>query len=452
MCINLTGCAKLNDNEKLLRPPELSGEYQTIYNTLKSSTSLNTLSLQPPISGDYKSSITIYNNNIDNSKYAIAFYKNEVQQVTDKGNLRMGILNKTADKDWQCIWDIPCEGETIDQIMFIEDSNQSNIYLIAGYISEQNVQKKYCIYNLSAKNFQTIYTGEYKLMKLCDINSDGIDELITIGNYDRNNIDTQRYNVINNTSTSDSKNTVKAVINSISDNRVTLWGDTKINSYAQKYTNICIDDKTFGKPSMFIDSQVSDYTYKTEILTFENNKLKNITLTDMPDFTYRDFASFSYDIDNDGKIEIPKTDLFPGYYDYYNPLEQTKFQPFITTWCKYKNDKMDALFDTYMDYVHGFGIILPEKWKNKVSVTQTSEDEIEFFVYHNSLKNNDDKLFKIKVDYQKNKNNVPMDYFILKSEGALLYLVSFNEKMQSSNSEFSVSLEELKNNFFVISR
>lgn len=451
MCINLTGCTKLNDNEKLLRPPELSGEYQTIYNTLKSSTSLNTLSLQPPISGDYKSSITIYNNNIDNSKYAIAFYKNEVQQVTDKCSLRMGILNKTADKDWQCIWDIPCEGETIDQIMFMEDSNQNNIYLIAGYISEQNVQKKYCIYNLSIKNFQTIYTGEYKLMKLCDINSDGITELVTIGNYDRNNIDTQRYNVINNIS--DSKDTiVKAVINSISDSHVTLWGDTRIDTYSKKYTNISMDNKTFGKPAMFIDCQISDYTYKTEILTFENNKLKTITPEYTANFTYRDFASFSYDIDNDGEIEIPKTGLFPGYFNYYPSLEQSTFQPYITTWCKYKNNKITALFDTYMDYAHGFGFVLPKNWKNKVSINQINEDEIEFFVYHNSLKNNDETLFKIKVDYQKNKNNVPMNYFILKSEGALLYLVSFNEKIQSSNSEFSISLEELKNNFFVISK
>ena len=434
----------------MLRPPELSGEYQTIYNILKSSTSLNTLSLQPPISGDYKSSITIYNNNIDNSTYAIAFYKNEVQQVTDKCNLRMGILNKTTDKDWQCIWDIPCEGETIDQIMFMEDSNKNNIYLIAGYISEQNVQKKYCIYNLSVKNFQTIYTGEYKLMKLCDINSDGITELITMGNYDRNNIDTQRYNVVNNIS--ESKNTAKAVINSISDNRVTLWGDTKINAYAQKYTNISMDYKTFDKPSIFIDNQISDYMYTTEILTFENNQLKNITLKDTSDSTYRDFASFSYDIDSDGEIEIPKINPFPGYYNYDPIVEQSTFQPFITTWHKYKNNKMIDLFDTYMDYVHGFGFILPKNWKNKVSINQISEDEVEFFVYHNSLKNTNDTLFKIKVDYQKNKKNVPMDYFILKSEGALLYLVSFNEKMQSSNSELSISLEELKNNFFVISR
>ncbi len=449
MCINLTGCAKLNDNEKLLRPPELSGEYQTIYNTLKSSTSLNTLSLQPPISGDYKSSITIYNNNIDNSKYAIAFYKNEVQQVTDKRNLRMGILNKTADKDWQCIWDIPCEGETIDQIMFMEDSNQNNIYLIVGYISKQNVQNKYCIYNLSVKNFQTIYTGEYKLMKLCDINSDGIVELITLGNYNKNDIDTQRYNVINNIS--DSRDNAKAVINSISNNRVTLWGDTRINSYAQKYTNICVDDKSFSKPSIFIDDQISSSFYTTEILTFENNRLKNITLKDTAESTSRDFASFSYDIDGDGEIEIPRVDRFPGY-DNYDPVEQVTFQPFITTWHKYKNNKMVAICDTYIDYVHGFGFVLPESWKNKVSINKINEDEIEFFVYHDSLKNNEDTLFKIKVDYQKNKNNIPMNYFILKSEGALLYLVSFNEKIQSSNSEFSISLEELKNNFLVISK
>lgn len=449
MCVILTGCSKLSDNEKLLRPPELSSEYQSIYNTLKSSTSLKTLSLQPPTSGSYRSSITIYDNNIDNSKYAIAFYKNEIQQITDKISLRMGILNKTNDKDWQCVWDIPCEGETIDQIIFMEDNNKNNMYMIVGYISEQNVQNKYCIYNLSAKNFKTIYTGEYKLMTLCDINSDGIKELITIGNYDNNNTDSQGHSIVNNIS--DQKKTTKAIINSISDNHVTLWGDTETNSYVQKYTNINIDEKTFGKTAICIDNQISNNFYTTEILIFENNKLKNITLQDNAESTGRHFASFSYDINNDGEIEIPTTQSFPGYYNFYYD-EQPTFQPFITTWHKYKNNKMVKLFDTYIDYVHGFGFILPDNWKNKVSINQIDENEIEFFVFHNSLQNNDEKLFKIKVDYKKDKDNIPPNYFILKSEGSLLYLVSFNEEIQSSNSEFSISLEQLKNNFFIISK
>ncbi len=449
MCVALTGCSKLNYNEKLLRPPELSGEYQSIFNTLQSSASLQTLSLQPPTSGEYRSSITIYDNSVDNSKYAIAFYKNEVQQITDKISLRMGILNKANGEDWQCIWDIPCEGESIDQIIFMKDSNKNNIYMVVGYMSEQNAQNKYCIYNLSSKNFKNIYTGEYKLMTICDINSDGVEELITIGNYDNNDVNSQEQNVDNNIS--NQKKATKAIINSISDNHVTSWGDTKTNSYVQKYTNISIDQKTFGKPAIFIDNQISNNLYTTEILTFENNKLKNITFQNTAESTYRYFAPFSYDIDNDGEIEIPIIKSFPGYYIHYDDEQQT-FQPFITAWHKYKNNKMVKLFDTYIDYVHGFGFILPDSWKNKVSINQINEDEIEFFVFHDSLQDNSEKLFKIKVDYKKDKNNIPINYTILKSEGALLYLVSFNDEIQSSNSEFAISLEKLKNNFFIISK
>ncbi len=449
MCVVLTGCSKLNYNEKLLRPPELSGEYQAIFDTLQSSVSLQTLSLQPPTSGKYRSSITIYDNNVDNSKYAIAFYKNEIQQITDKISLRMGILNKANGKDWQCVWDVPCEGESIDQIIFMEDNNKSNVYMIVGYTSQQNAQNKYCIYNLSAKNFKTIYTGEYKLMTICDINSDGVEELITIGNYDNNDVNSQEQNVDNNIS--NQKKAPKAIINSISDNHVTSWGDTKTNSYVQKYTNISIDKKTFGKPAIFIDNQISNNLYTTEILTFENNKLKNITLQNTAESTYRYFASFSYDIDNDGEIEIPIIKSFPGYYIHYYD-EQPTFQPFVTTWHKYKNNKMVKLFDTYIDYVHGFGFILPDNWKNKVSINQINENEIEFFVFHDSLQNNGEKLFKIKVDYKKDKDNIPINYTILKSEGALLYLVSFNDEIQSSNSELAISLEKLKNNFFIISK
>ena len=453
--MNLTGCNQLNDNEKLLHPPKFSGEYQTIYEALKSSVPFSKISLQSPKAGKHRSAITTYTSSIDKAEYAIAFYKSGLQKIDSKNSLRMGILQK-SDEIWRCAWDIPCEGEDIDQIMFMENGEKNNLYLIVGYASSQSVQNKYYIYNLNIKNFKTIYSGEYNMMAVCDVDSDGNLELITIGNYEKSDIDTKNYDISNNIS--DSKDTTRAIIHSISQNHVTLWGDAKMSPYYQKYTKISIDQKTFKSTSLFVDSQRSNEKYSTEILIFADNKLKNLTYeNDLFVSSSRSYAPFSCDIDNDGEIEIPQTKPFPGYQATYSN-EQNSPLPYITTWRKYQDKKLVKIFDTYLNHVYGFGIKLPNSWQNKVSIKQIYEDdEIEFFIYDNSDDNlNDSKrssretLFKIKVEHQKNKSALPKDYFILKSEGPLIYLASLNQPKNSSNSQLFMTMDQLKESFFII--
>ena len=455
VCLNLTGCNKLNDNEKLLHPPKFSGEYQTIYKALKSSVPFNKISLQSPKAGQHRSAITTYTSSTDQTEFAIAFYKSELQKVDNNSSLRMGILQK-SDEDWRCAWDISCEGEDIDQIMFMENSGKNNLYLIVGYVSSQSVQNKYYIYNLSIKDFKTIYSGEYSMMTMCDVDSDGRFELITIGNFEKSDIDAKNYDISN--YISDSKDSTRAIIHSVSENHVTLWGDAKMSPYYQKYTKISIDKKTFNSVALFIDSQRSDEKYSTEILIFEDNKLKNLTYeNDLFASSSRSYAPFSCDIDNDGEIEIPQTRPFSDYKSAYSG-EQNPPWPYITSWRKYKNKKLVKIFDTYLNYVYGFGIRLPNNWQNKVSIRQVYEnDEIEFFISdssnhnsNNSKKSGRETLFKIKVDHQKNKSAIPKDYFILKSEGPLIYLASLNQPKTFSNSQLFMTVDQLKESFFII--
>ena len=287
------------------------------------------------------------------------------------------------------------------------------------------------------------------MMAMCDVDSDGNSELITIGNYKKSDISAQNYNISNNIS--DSEETTRAVINSICDNHITLWGDAKMSPFYQKYTKISIDEKTFNSASLFVDSQRSANNYSTEILVFEDNKLKNLTYeNDLFVSSYRPYAPFSCDINNDGEIEIPYTKNFPGYKSSYLN-EQNSPQPYITTWRKFKDKKLVKIFDTYLNYVYGFGIRLPNNWQNKVSIKQIYEDdEIEFFVYNNSLKDNREVLFKIKVEHQKNKSAIPKNYFVLKTEGPLIYLANVSQPNNSPNSQLFITLSQLKDSFFII--
>ena len=443
ICLNLSGCSQFNDSDALLRPPNFSGEYTAIYNALESSVQQgDKISLHSPQSGEYRSSIILQNYN-DSLKQAIAFYESGVQKTLSGTGLRMGVFSE-LNGNWTCNWDLPCDGEKVDKVMFLKDESNIYNYMIVGYSSEKQTQKNYCIYNFNIDNFHMLYAGEYQAMEVCDINEDGINELITIGHYEKETNNSKNYTVTD--KTKNSHYITSAVINSISNDHITLWGETQMSGNILNYTNISFDHNSFGKPTLFIDEQITKTTYGTEVLIYENNSLKNIILeNNMIDQTIRYQVPISYDINKNGIIEIPHTKLFPGY-------DQNSASPiYITNWRKFQNGKLVDDITTYVNYSQGFGITLPKQWEGKVSAKNLYQnDEIEFFVYHDSLENDKEKLLRLRIDSQNNKNNIPFNYFVVRTDGPILYLANLSTVNPLTDPTLSISPDQVKNQFFTM--
>ena len=141
-------------------------------------------------------------------------------------------------------------------------------------------------------------------------------------------------------------------------------------------------------------------------------------------------------------------------------------QPFITIFSdiskieKQNNDTNDEMFvniktdeeykNTYINYKHKYGINLPERWNEKVTAKYKNDNQdIDFFIYNDSLKNNSQKLLTIKVCYdidEKNEN----DLLTLKEKNKIFYKANIYKNSEIVDSNLKLTEQELKKIFFIL--
>lgn len=440
--LTLTGCNYMNDNiATLVRPPRLSDEQQLIYDALAASVRQgDTISLQSPQTGSYRSAVVTYNIDSEPSLEALAFYESTVQSTLGETGLRVCLLDQ-IDGQWRAVWDVPGVGKQMDKVLFFRDAQTNQIYTILGFLSENQGQNTYYIYHYGDGIFSRVDTGSYKMMDVYDITGDGQDDFITIGYKEKKG--TQPSLDVESLETN-------AAINSLQNGKFYRWGETPMSNKAIAYNNVKKDQSSFGQPALILDEQVSKTTYATEILIFDGTSLKNLTVgagNQLFDQTLRTQIPISYDIDGDGAAEIPHTELFPGYQqDSTNPV-------YLSTWYKLRDDELVDGIPAYVNYSQGFGLILPEPWQGRVTAKSLLQnDEIEFYVCHTkednpneiNLEDDSEKLLTLRVDTLSNAGRYPYGYFEVASIGQVVYLA---QVYSCDDPDLNLTQEQVKQQF-----
>lgn len=442
VALTLTGCNYMNDNiSTLVRPPRLSDEQQLIYDALAASVRQgDTISLQSPQTGSYGSAVVTYNIDDEPSLEALAFYESTVQSTLGETGLRVCLLDQ-IDGQWRAVWDVPGAGKQIDKVLFFTDSQTNEIYTILGFLAEDQGQNTYYIYHYENSIFNRVDTGSYKMMDVYDITGDGQDDFITIGYKEQKSAQP---------SLDEGALETNAAINSVKDGKFYQWGETLMSNKAIAYNNVRKDQSSFGRPALILDEQVSKTTYATEILIFDGSSLKNLTVgvgNQLFDKTLRTQIPISYDIDGDGVVEIPHTELFPGYQqDSTNPV-------YFSTWYKLKGNELVDGIPAYVNYSQGFGLILPQQWQGRVTAKSILQnDEIEFYVCHPKegapgeirLEDDSEKLLSLRVDTLNNAGRYPYGYFEVATIGQVVYLA---QVYSCSDPDLNITEQQVKQQF-----
>ncbi len=107
----------------------------------------------------------------------------------------------------------------------------------------------------------------------------------------------------------------------------------------------------------------------TDIFTYENNKLSNITLTGssaVSEGTIRSVTVYCRDIDNDGIMEIPiSRALYTKSETVYKVLDWYSFN---------QKGRRTLKLSTYHNYSDGWYLVLPEKWGTNFTIRR--EDSV----------------------------------------------------------------------------
>lgn len=476
----ICGCSS-SKNDELLEPLFFENEEYSVYKTLKDSIYLNSnLFLETPEIKTKHSAITFFNN----KNSAVLFYN-----IKEKNSLKMAFFSKKNSK-WNYILDIPFGNMKLEKILTTKNNKDQSEFLIVGLKSRK--EKIFHIYSIEHDDMKEIFSNSYNIMTLCDSNLDGNLNLVTLCDVptellkNKYNIKIEEdiekklkkqkeiLNIEKNIKNTNKTNRNIFLVISLNKNGIKIE-DCKEGIHSPIFNiNKIVDEnfnvKTLNTPCLFLCLEKSNLTgektKETFILDFNKNSSR-VRIPFIHELKNENIAPVSFlNINKDKKLKFISTKPFPGYSMEKLKKISSQQQPFITIFSdiskieKQNNDTNDEMFvniktdeeykNTYINYKHKYGINLPERWNEKVTAKYKNDNQdIDFFIYNDSLKNNSQKLLTIKVCYnidEKNEN----DLLTLKEKNKIFYKANIYRNSEIVDSNLKLTEQELKKIFFIL--
>ncbi len=347
----LNGCSlELKSIETLMRPPLTATEQElekSIDNFLG-----NNISLRSPASGSHHSAITLHDLDADKNEEAIIFYVNN----NDTSAIRMCVLKKNSG-GWQLVSDFAGNGSGIYSVDFYDLNNDgSDDMLVSWYLFEDRTNKTLTVYSSSRKgkeiSFSACVTEPYNLICVEDVFSTGEKQIVLIytdvaKTTDRTHIRLMKLN---------------------EDNRVVLLSETALDDRIISVSSIKADKRADSEaPRFFVDALLRDGKMITEILgwNMEHNSFAQLIPTTLQydaGATVRSSNLYSYDIDADGVIEIPRRE----------PLKENEHSDnssgYLLVWYDYIREKFVKERSYAVNIQDNYRVFIPEELTGKLFV------------------------------------------------------------------------------------
>ena len=483
----LTGCSLTTDSS-LLTVPVFENEEYLIYNTLKNSIYSNSgLFLDVP--ENKKSAITFLNNR--NS--AVLFYNTK-----EKGNLKMALFNK-INSTWKYVLDIPLGNVKLLDVLTTKNKKENTEFLIVR--TKKNKEKIYTIFNVDGKNINKLFSNTYNYINLFDKQNGEDKTLIALVDYislskmkENKNIEITKEleNEINSfEKESKEKNKDPEKKNTFLGKAIYLFinlhkNKIKIIDYndAIDYSNyidlknpVCeiFNTKTLDAPALFLAfPRIVDDTYKNaRAIYFKDNSFKIIELEAYTIATPPTIPIL--DIDKNGDLKMISTFPMNGYKSRFSlkyDMNLIKNQPYFCNIYDIHNAEKKEMENArnwfianvtygrihrpihlaYINSNHKYGIKFPKDWRSADFTAKYKNDnqDIDFFLWEDSLEKDSQKFLSISVDYISNENKKNNDYFVLAKKDNLVYYANVYENAKLDKPEYKLTRKQLKDLFFTI--
>lgn len=381
-----SGCSISINIDTMLTPPKLSGEQEQIYQALQEAAGSD-IRLKYPKSGGYLSAFIIADIDSDKREEAIVFY-----EKNSFGGLRINILDKIDDR-WQSICDRSAEGSEIEKVMISQLGSSDRMNILVGYSTANQSEKYLSVYAYENNYLEQPLKHSYALFDVADTGSSPHPDLILLG------------------AVSSSEPAYAAVYRLAEDN---LYHEYKLqftNSYTDYQQLIC-GKLSDGRTALYADAATGTANIQTEIFCLApandaDSPIESVSDSDLQivnllqrcgksaEDTVRKASLSSMDIDHDGKPEIPVQQVFLGYESSPEP-EQIR----QTNWLTMQDNQIYTEYQSYYSINDGYVFMLPERWKQNVTViNNTAENEIQFCAYNSDVSDTMPVLLRIYIAY-----------------------------------------------------
>lgn len=413
--------------EGLLSAPKLTEEQSEIHQALIQHVG-NDISLKYPKSGENRSAFVVENIDNEPTEEAIVFFQyNDPEK--DTGTVMVEILDQNSNGDWRAVYEFPGAGPVVDQIGIKNLGYDNKPSIIIGYSTLNLEDKQFQIYSYNEGQMSSIFTDEYSIMHIIDLNGKGHNDIITIS-----------------TDIETGKSTASLLRSE--NGRIVLVDSIPMTSGTSAYVSSAIGKTADGSSALFVDATKSTGVIQTEVVSYSYKKLQNPMVTfsnRLMKKTARPSQYLSSDIDRDSVVEIPETEAAPGY-DGYN--DSNKDKQYLTTWKVYKDSySLENKYTGYYKISDGYAFMFPNKWKKQVTVKiDEASGEAVFYKFNKSLEESNTELLRLNIiDIDEISKYTKLGYITVSSSEQIAYIA----KVSNSDDKLGIDIGEVKNNLYL---
>ena len=431
LSIFLTGCSALNFSvEGLVNAPKLTAEQSQIHEALIKSVGSN-ITLKYPRNGDHRSAYVIADIDDEPNDEAIVFY--EYNTAGNDNGMRINVLDTDKDGQWYSVKELHGSGTDIDKVIISSVGQNKGKYVLVGYQNPSTDDKTLEVYSYSANAFSKIGTDNYSVLEMLDINSDGLNEIISV----QKSVNPETEKVT-------AKTSMLVLDKGEIKRERTIEMCDNVASYVKAARGML--DK--GRNAIFIDSLNAEGNVQTELVYFRYSTLQNPIQQRreklLPECT-RPSGYYCNDVDGDTIIEIPSVKPMLGYE---NAVADEML--YMTTWNVYADFyKLEEKYTGYYSIPNGFFFAFPKRWTGMVTVRRDNDTgDVVCYKYSGNINTSNTELVRFCSDTKnKTQEKLKLGYEIVNTRGQMQYFVRFPK---GTSEQLVPTIDEVKNNFYII--
>ncbi len=340
LLLALTGCAGATP-EDLYAPPQLSERY------LKLQTAINQMlasgaSYAPPVAGPHRQAMQMEDLDGDGVGEVIAFFN---FQGSDRP-LRIYIFRQTED-GYEEAARIEGEGSGIDGISYTDMDGDGVKEIAVGWQTQG--LNLLSVYTVNEFQVSQILSADYSEYTVCQLNPGAKSDILTLR-------------------LSPSERNGEATLYSLTADGEVVRSSARLSAGVTELLRVRSTPLVDGRDAILLESRLGEDGYVSDILTFRDGALTNITLSEassLSEGTLRNPEIYCRDIDGDGVLDVPRPIAVPS-------VQETPY--YRIEWTCYASDGAPRLTaHTYNNATDGWYFTLPEEWVEHLAVRRSGE-------------------------------------------------------------------------------
>lgn len=238
-----------------------------------------------PVFGENQESVQTADLDGDGVEEYLVFARGEKDN-----SLQILLFKQNADKKYEHWETIVCKGATFEQIQYAPIDDRPGEELIVGTRINDQVTRTVSLYSFATGQSEKIKSMVYQKMAICDLNQDGICELMVIqnGDYGSDNGSVRLYSY-----------TDGSVLGSV---------EAKLSASPDQIKRIVVNRLSSGESAVYVASSSNEQSIITDIFALRSGVFTNISLSAEGGASMQplrnDFV-YAEDMDSDGTLELP---------------------------------------------------------------------------------------------------------------------------------------------------